>query len=69
MHCNISSVVEFLAWGVKISLVFIEKMNVPKAFFCILKTDIAWGLQKLGIISEYEVPLNLKLVNNVFIKS
>ena len=69
MHCNISSVVEFLALGVKISLVFIEKMNVPKAFFFILKTDIGWGLQKLGIVSEYEVPLNLKLVNNVFIKS
>ena len=34
---------------------FIEKMNVPKTVFCILKTDIAWGLQKLGIISEYEV--------------
>ena len=47
-----------------------EKMNVPEAFFCILKTDIVWGLQKLGIISEYEVvPLNLKLANNVFIKS
>ena len=44
-------------------------MNVPKAFFCILKIDMAWGLQKLGIISEYEVPLNLKLANNVFIKS
>ena len=69
MHCNISSVVEFLAWGVKISLVFIEKMNVPKAFFCILKTDIAWGLQKLGIISRYKVPTNLMLANNVFIKS
>ena len=38
-------------------------MNVPTAFFCILKTNIAWGLQKLGIISEYEVPLNLKLAN------
>ena len=50
---NISSVVEFLAWGIKIG--FIEKMYVPKAFFCILKTDIVWGLQKLGIISEYEV--------------
>ena len=35
---------------------FIEKMNVPKAFFCILKTDIALSLQNLGIISEYEVP-------------
>ena len=44
-------------------------MNVPNAFFCILKTDIAWGLQKLGIISENEVPLNLKLENNVFITS
>jgi hypothetical protein len=27
-------------------------MNVPKALFCILKTDIALGLQKLGIILE-----------------
>ena len=43
-------------------------MNVPKAFFVFLKTDIVWGLQKLGIISEYEVPLNLKLANNVFLK-
>ena len=42
-------------------------MNVPKAFFCILKTDIVWGLQKLDIISGYEVPLNLKLANNVFL--
>ena len=42
-------------------------MSTPKAFF--LKTDIAWGLQKLGIISEYEVPLYLKLANNVFNES
>ena len=43
-------------------------MNVPKAFFCILETDIVWGLQKLDIISEYEVPLNLKLANNFLLK-
>ena len=50
-------------------------MNVPKAFFCILKTDKVWGLQKLGIISEYEVPLNLMsllkvddIINNLFRK-
>ena len=43
-------------------------MNVPKALFCISKTDIVWDLQKLGIVSEYKVPLNLKLENNVFIK-
>ena len=44
-------------------------MNVPKAFFVFLKTDIVWGLQKLGIISEYELPLNLKLANIIFIES
>ena len=42
---------------------------MQKAFFCILKTDIAWGLQKLGIISENEVTLNLKLANDFFVKS
>ena len=26
---------------------------------CILKTDIAWGLQKLGLILENKVPQNL----------
>ena len=51
MHCNISSVVEFLAWGIKISF-----MNAPKEFFCILKNDITWSPQKLGMNSKYEVP-------------
>ena len=32
------------------------KMNVPKAFLCILKTDIAWGLQKFSVMSENKVP-------------
>ena len=30
--------------------------------FCILKTDIAWGLQKLGQFLENKIPLDLKLV-------
>ena len=34
-------------------------MNVLKVFCCILKIDIALGQQKLDIVSEYEVPLNL----------
>ena len=54
-------------------------MNFTKSIFCILKTDIAWSLQNLGIISEYEVPLNLNvimsllkvddMINNSFRKS
>ena len=43
-------------------------MNVTKAF-CILKTDIAWGLQKLGIILENKVPLNFMLAKYVVNKS
>jgi hypothetical protein len=31
--------------GYQNQVYFIEKMNVPKAFFCILKNDIALGLQ------------------------
>ena len=65
---NISSVVEFLAWGIKL-VWFYRKNECTKSILCILKTDIAWGLQKLGIISENEVPLNLKLTNNFIIKN
>ena len=35
---------------------FIEKINVTnRFFFCILKTDLVWGLQKLDIILENKV--------------
>ena len=40
-------------------------MNGLQGNGCILKTDIAWGLQKLGLILENKVPLNLKLVKGV----
>ena len=33
-----------------------------------MKTDLGWNIQKLGIISEYEVPLNLKLAYNGLLK-
>ena len=31
----------------------------------ILKTDIVWGLQKIGLILENKVPLNLKLAKGI----
>ena len=31
---------------------------------CILKAEIVWGLQKLGLILEHEVPQNLKLAKH-----
>ena len=34
---------------------------------CILKTDIAWGLKKLGVIPENKVHLNLKLIKVAYI--
>ena len=41
----------------------IKRMNGLQGNFCILKNDIAWGLQKLGLILENKVPLDLKLAN------
>ena len=48
---------EFLACWYKISLIF-PKNNGLQGNYCILKTDIAWGLQKLGLILENKVTLN-----------
>ena len=45
-----------------------KKLNGLQGNFCILNTDIAWGLLKLGLILESKVPLNLKLakgINNI----
>ena len=61
MYSNIILVVEFLAWVSKLAW-FYRKNECTKSIFCILKTDIAWGLQNPGIISEYELPLNLKSI-------
>ena len=40
---------------------YIKKMNWLQGNFCILKNDIARGLQKLGLILENKVPPDLKL--------
>ena len=39
-------------------------MNELQANCCILWIDIAWGLQKLGIILENKVSPNFKLAKN-----
>ena len=51
MDCGVSNL--------DIKLNFIAKMNVPKAFFCILKTGIARCLQKLGIVLENKVGISI----------
>ena len=43
-------------------------MNGLQGNFCILKNDIAWGLQKLGLILENKVVQKLSLEKNVFNK-
>ena len=43
-------------------------MNGLQGNCCILKTDTAWGLQKLDLILENEVPLILKLCNGIINK-
>ena len=53
---------EFLACWYKISLIL---SNGLQGNFCILKTDIVWGLQKLGLILERKVPKNSKLEKNL----
>ena len=40
---------------------FIKKINVLQGNWYILWTDIAWGLQKKGMILENKVPPNLNL--------
>jgi hypothetical protein len=49
---------EFLACWYKISLILSKKKNGLQGNCCILKTDIAWGLQKLGLILENKEPLH-----------
>ena len=51
MDCGVSNL--------DIKLNFIAKMNVPKAFFCILKTGIVRCLQKLGIVLEKKVGISI----------
>ena len=42
---------DFLTWGIKVSLIFFLNKSLKEitVFFWI---DIAWGLQKLGLILE-----------------
>ena len=51
MDCGVSNL--------DIKLNFIAKINAPKAFLCILKTDIARCLQKLDIILENKVGISI----------
>ena len=54
----VRQVVEFLIgeqgdyWKHIVRLILQQKAMYPKDLFWILKTDIAWGLQKLGLILE-----------------
>ena len=65
---NVSYVIEFLAWGVLISKVFTHKSTIVKWNCCILWIDIAYGLQKLGLILESKVVQKLSLEKNGFNK-
>ena len=65
---NVRYVMEFLAWWVLKSKVFTQKSTVVKWNCCILWIDIAWGLQKLGLILESKVVQKLSLEKNVFNK-
>jgi hypothetical protein len=65
---NVSYVMEFLAWWVLKSKVFTQKSSVVKWNCCILWIDIAWGLQKLGLIWESKVVQKLSLQKNAFNK-
>ena len=51
MGCRVSNS------GVQNYIDFIEKNNVSKGILVLLKTDLVWGLQKLGIILENKVLL------------
>jgi len=65
---NVSYVMEFLAWWIPKSKVFTQKPTLVKWNCCILWIDIAWGLQKLGLILESKVVQKLSLEKNVFNK-
>ena len=71
MYIRVRWVVEFLTRGYNIMYTdFIEKINVTnRFFFCILKTDLVWGLQKLDIILENKVILITKEIFILLIKS
>ena len=57
------------SWSFKLlvqnKLDFIKTNNGLQGNCCILKTDIAWGLQKLGLILENKVHLNLKVAKGI----
>ena len=65
---NVSYVMDFLAWWVLKTKVFTQKSTVVKWNCCIFWIDIAWGLQKLGLILESKVVQKLSLEKNVFNK-
>ena len=44
------------------------KMNELQGNFCSFWFDIAWGQQKLGIVLENKVPLNLKFTKHIINK-
>ena len=53
--------------GTQNRLGFIIEINNPeRIFFGILLADIAWGLQKLGMILENNVSIKFKFLNNHF---
>ena len=55
LYCNVSYIMEFLAWWVLKSKVFAQNSTGVKLNCCILWIDIEWGLQKLGLILESKV--------------
>ena len=70
-HCMVCTIVsyvmEFLAWWVLKSKVFNQKSTVVKWNCCILWIDIAWDLQKLGLILESKVVQKLSLPKLIFL--
>ena len=68
MISNVSYVMEFLARWVQKSKVFTQKSTVVKWNCCVLWIDIAWGLQKLGLILKSKVVQKLSPEKNVFNK-
>ena len=68
LKANVSYVMDFLAWWVQKSKVFAQKSTVVNWNCCILWIDIAWGLQKLGLILESKVVQKLSLEKNAFNK-
>ena len=62
---NFSWVMEFLTCGYKIVLISSKKNGFQESC-CILWIEIAWSLQKLGIILDNKVPPNLKVAKHDF---